>query len=174
MIGLSDKFFRTRSSPWYRQSVSLLIYVQAYVLTKFVSHCFHSKLQFCVVWHRFSVHRKREWVDGWAPLSFPSICLLRISDGLLIAVGCILHSLLHYPTCLMDLWVLELAGSLSIWFKSESVGGLESFLPIWSLCMGTLWVSLDTLTGGSNFKLHTLVQHHVIGKGIFGFSLDLF
>ena len=43
-----------------------------------------------------------------------------------------------------------------------------------SLYMGTLWVSLDTLAGGSNFKLHTLVQHHVIGKGIFGFSLDLF
>ena len=112
-------------------------------------------------------------MDGLYCHSCPFACLESVIDCN-IAVGGILHSLLHYPTCLMDLWVLESAGSLSICIMSESVGGLESFLPNCSLCMGTIWVSLDTLTGGSNFSFHTLVQHHIIGKGIYGFSLDLF
>ena len=52
-------------------------------------------------------------MDGLYCHSCPFACLESVIDCY-IAVGGILHSLLHYPTCLMDLWVLELAGSLSI------------------------------------------------------------
>ena len=49
------------------------------------------------------------------------------------------------------------------------MGGLESFLPMYLLCMGTICVSSDTLAAGLNLYFLRLCSHMLLVRESMGF-----